>query len=114
MAYDEFLADRVRQSLAFQHIFFEEKKMMGGLTFMVKDKMCVGIHSEKLMARIDPEIYEMALMKKGCRKMEFTGREMKGFVFIDPEGIDKEKDLNYWIDLALVFNEKAKSSKKKK
>ena len=114
MAYDEFLADRVRQSLSSKHIVFEEKKMMGGLTFMVKDKMCVGIHTENLMARIDPDVYEKALTKKGCRKMDFTGREMKGFVFIDPEGIDKEKDLNYWIDLALDYNERAKSSKKKK
>jgi len=112
MAYNEFLADRIRVSLKERNIACEEKKMMGGITFMVKDKMCIGIVKDNLMARIDPEIYSTALTKKGCREMDFTGRPMKGFVFVEPEGIDMDDDLDYWIDLALEYNPKAKSSKR--
>ena len=112
MAYNEKLADKVREALNNQKTI-EEKKMMGGLTFMVNGKMCVGILKDDLMARIDPEVYETALQKTGCREMNFTGKPMKGFVFVSPEGIDSEKDLHYWIGLALDFNKKAKASKKK-
>ncbi len=85
---------------------------MGGLTFMVNGKMCVGVLKNDLMIRLDPLIYESALKKRGCREMNFTGRPMKGFVFVNPEGTSNKKDLNYWIDLALDFNAKAKASKK--
>ena len=88
--------------------------MMGGLCFMVNDKMCVGIEKDKLMARLDPDIYERALSKRGCREMDFTGRPMRGFVFVEPVGIKREKDLDYWVQLCLDFNPKARSSKKKK
>jgi hypothetical protein len=64
----------------------EEKRMMGGLTFMINGKMCVGILKEDLMARIDPEVHEDSLRRKRCREMDFTGRPMRGFVFVDPEG----------------------------
>ena len=113
MAYDEQLANRVRTALAHQKAV-EEKKMMGGLTFTVNGKMCVGVLKDDLMARIGPDVYEVALRKKGCREMNFTGRPMKGFVFIGPKGTSNKKDLDYWIDLALDFNKKAKVSKKKK
>lgn len=86
---------------------------MGGLTFMVDDKMCVGIVKENLMARIDPEFYEEAMTIDGCGPMDFTNRPMKGFVFISPEGVDMEEDLEFWVDKALEYNPKAKSSKKK-
>ncbi|MGB5287742.1 MAG: TfoX/Sxy family protein [Ignavibacteriaceae bacterium] len=112
MAYDEILANRIRQILTPKRKV-EEKKMMGGLTFMVNDKMCVGILEDNLMARIDPDIYETVLKKKGCREMDFTGRPMKGFVFIDPDGTKKKKDLDYWLRLALEYNKKAKPSKRK-
>ncbi len=113
MAYNEILAQRVREALAPQRQV-EEKKMMGGLTFMVNAKMCVGILGDDLMARIDPEVYETALTKKGCREMDFTGKPMKGFVFINPEGTKRKADLDYWIGLALAFNKKAKASKQRK
>jgi len=87
---------------------------MGGLAFMVDEKMCVGVVGENLMARIDPEAVNEALTKKGCKPMDFTGRPMKGFVFVEPEGIDLDEDLDYWIELALEFNPRAKASKKKK
>lgn len=113
MAYNKQLANRVREALVNQKIV-EEKKMMGGLTFMVNDKMCVGVLKDEIMARIDPEVYEDALQRKGCREMNFTGKPMKGFVFVSQEGTSNKKDLSYWIDLALDFNKKAKASKKRK
>ena len=113
MAYDENLANRIRELLPTQRKV-EEKKMMGGLTFMVNNKMCVGILNDDLMVRIDPQVYESVLEKRGCREMDFTGRPMRGFVFVGPEGTRIKKDLDYWIKLALAYNSKAKSSKKKK
>jgi len=113
MAYDEFLADRVRIVLKDKRVVYDEKKMMGGLTFMVDNKMCIGVVQKKLMARINPDIYEQALKKKGCREMDFTGKPMKGFVFIDPEGVDMDSDLDYWVQLSLDFNPKANSGKKR-
>jgi TfoX/Sxy family transcriptional regulator of competence genes len=113
MAYNEHLANRTRE-LFYTKKSAKEKKMMGGLTFMVNDKMCIGILNDDLMARIDPEFYEFALEKRGCREMDFTGRPMKGFVFVGPEGTKSKMDLEYWVNLALDFNKKAKSSKKKK
>jgi len=113
LAYNEFLADRIRNVFIDEKVSFKEKKMMGGLTFMVDDKMCVGVSKDDLMARIDPDKYSNALTKKGCREMDFTGRPMKGFVFIEPDGTDLNEYLEYWINLALEYNPKAKSSKKK-
>ena len=104
MAYDENLADRVRKTLHTKLIKFEEKKMMGGLTFMIRNKMCVGIVKEELMARIGKENHEKALQIPGCRPMDFTGKPMNGYVFVAPIAVDMDVDLEYWIDLALGFN----------
>ncbi|MBN1597214.1 MAG: TfoX/Sxy family protein [Bacteroidales bacterium] len=112
MAYNEFLADRIRSSLKQKRIGFEEKRMIGGLCFLVRNKMCLGIVKDNLMARIDPEIYNEALTKKGCSEMDFTGRPLKGFVFVDAIGTNMDADLNYWISLALKFNPKARSINK--
>ena len=112
MPYDEKLAGRIREELADQKKV-EEKKMMGGLTFMVNGKMCVGIMKDELMIRIDPAVYEESLERKGCHEMAFTGKPLKGFVLISPEGIGSKKDLHYWVSLALDFNKKAKAYKKK-
>lgn len=113
MAYDEFLADRVRNALQAHKAPFREMKMMGGLCFMVDEKMCVGLVKEQLMARIAPEEYQAALQREGCSEMNFTGRPLKGFVFVDATGTDTDEDLDYWIELCLEFNPRAKSSKKK-
>jgi TfoX/Sxy family transcriptional regulator of competence genes len=112
MAYDELLEDRIRRILQEKNIHYTSRKMMGGLTFMVDEKMCVGIVKNALTARIDPEKYEEALARESCREMDFTGRPMKGFVIIEPSGIDLDEDLEYWIGLALEFNPKAKKSGK--
>jgi TfoX/Sxy family transcriptional regulator of competence genes len=113
MAYDEKLADRIREFLV-ELPEVDEKQMMGGLAFMVNNKMCVGVIKGEMMARIDPEKYDEALEKQGCHPMDFTGRPMKGWVFISPEGLEKIKDMEYWVNLALEFNGKAKASTKTK
>ena len=113
MALDEALADRVRHILDAKKIRYTEKKMFGGLCFMVDDKMLMGTREGRIMARIDPDEEAKALRKKGARPMDFTGRPMKGYVFVDEIGYDLESDLEYWVSLCLKFNPKAKSSKKK-
>ncbi|NNC46527.1 MAG: TfoX/Sxy family protein [Winogradskyella sp.] len=113
MAYDEFLADRIKTTFSSKSILFIEKNMMGGLCFMVNDKMCAGVVGNNLMARIGPEIYETAISKPFCKPMDFTGRPLRGFVFVEPEGIDLDNKLDYWIQLCIDYNPKAKSSKKK-
>jgi TfoX/Sxy family transcriptional regulator of competence genes len=114
MAYDEKLADRVREIAAQSHKNIEEKKMFGGLCFMVNDKMCVGVEKERLMLRIDPEKYDEVIEKEGCSPMDFTGKPMKGFVFVDKDVLRAKKQLQYWVGLALEYNKMAKPSKKKK
>jgi TfoX/Sxy family transcriptional regulator of competence genes len=114
VAFNELLGERIANVLQKMGVSYKEKRMMGGLAFMVDDKMCVGVVKDNMMARIDPEIAQSALQKHGCKPMDFTGRPMKGFVFIEPGGTDMEDDLEYWVELALEFNPRAKSSKKKK
>ncbi|HEY4655286.1 MAG TPA: TfoX/Sxy family protein [Cyclobacteriaceae bacterium] len=113
MAYNQKLAERIRERLA-DVKKIKEREMMGGLTFMVNDKMCIGIIKDEMMCRIDPEAQEAALSRTGCRIMDFTGRPMKGYVMVDETGMKSRKDFDYWITLCLEFNKKARSSKKKK
>jgi len=112
--YDETMADRVREIIAATHKITDEKKMFGGLCFMVNDKMCVGVEQERLMLRIGPDVFEEALEKDGCQPMDFTGKVMKGYVFVDKDVLNTKKQLLYWINLALDYNKIAKASKKKK
>ncbi|MCX6351516.1 MAG: TfoX/Sxy family protein [Bacteroidetes bacterium] len=112
MAYNEGLADRIREALQYQPDI-KEKEMMGGLTFMVNDKMCVGIIKDEMMCRIDPNFHETAIEKTGCRTMDFTKRPMKGYVMVEDIGMHTDEEFDYWISLCLEFNSKAKSSKKK-
>ena len=114
MAYNEKLADRTREIIARTHKNVEEKKMFGGLCFMVNEKMCVGVEKERLMVRLDPDKYDEVMEKDGCKPMNFTGKIMKGYVFVDADVLDTKKELEYWIKFALDFNRKAKSSKKSK
>jgi hypothetical protein len=109
MAFSEYLADRVRQRLLNKgHLV--EKKMMGGLIFMVNDKMCLGVdidkksQNDRLMVRVGKLPYETLLKKDGSRPMDFTGSVMRGFLFIDPDGFDKDTDLDFWVKKALEFN----------
>lgn len=123
MNYSEFLADRVKQRLISKGLT-EVKNMMGGLVFMVNDKMCVGVDKDRetgedrLMVRVGKAPYEKLLFKKGSREMDFTGKVMRGFLFISPDGFDSESDLDFWVNKALEFNKDAVKSipkiKKKK
>lgn len=114
MPYNEKLADRVREIISVTHTITEEKKMFGGLCFMVNDKMCVGIEQDRMMIRFDPGIYEEIMEKEGCSPMDFTGRVMKGYAFVDANVLNTKKKLEYWIKLALDYNTIANVSKKKK
>ncbi len=114
MAYDEQLATQIASVLKHKGVSFEAKKMFGGMAFMVDAKMCVGVVGDELMARIGEEAYEDALEREGAKPMMFTGRAMKGFVFVEPEVLEDEQELMYWVQLCLNFNPIAKSSKKKK
>ena len=114
MAYNEKLANNVRELIAPTHKNVEEKAMFGGLCFMVNDKMCVGVEKERLMVRLNPDKYDEAMEKEGSTPMDFTGRVMKGYVFVDAAVLTTKKKLDYWVQLALEYNKIAKASKKKK
>jgi TfoX/Sxy family transcriptional regulator of competence genes len=114
MAYDTALADRITDLFTARRVSFETKAMMGGLCFMVNGKMCLGVEKARLMVRLDPEVEAKALAQPGCKPMDFTGRPMKGYVFVHPEGYSSEAHLRHWVDLALEFNPKAKASKKRR
>lgn len=113
MAYDEYLAERVSQYFNAKKLDVSTRKMMGGLCYMLNDKMCVGIVGGDLMVRVGPEAYEDTLKRKGCREMNFTGRSMKGYIYASTEAIDSESEFSYIMDLAIAFNPEAKSSKRK-
>lgn len=101
MAYYEYLADRIRQIIQSKNMTFYAKKMMGGLVFMVNEKMCCGIHIDKkygdslLMVKIGEEAYQQEIKKEVCLPMDFTGRPMKGYIYIEPNGFDMDIDLEY-------------------
>jgi TfoX/Sxy family transcriptional regulator of competence genes len=114
MAFDSNLAARVRQWFSSHGVTVEEKKMMGGLCFMVDGKMCLGVESKRLMVRLDPAMYDFALERPGCTPMDFTGRPMKGFVWVNPDAVSTERGLDEWAKLALEFNPHARSSKASK
>ncbi len=113
MAYHEKLADMTRELISLTQKNVQEKAMFGGLCFMVNDKMCVGVEKDRLMVRLDHARYDEALEMEGCRPMDFTGRVMKGFVFVDAEAVTTKKKLSYWIRLALEYNRTAPLSRKK-
>lgn len=114
MPYAEHIADRIREALM-DLPNVEEKKMFGGVCFMVDGKMCVGVIKDDMMCRLDPEWEEMALEKTGCRQMDFQKtRHMAGYVYISDEGMRSKKNFDYWINLCLAYNSKVQASKKTK
>ncbi len=114
MACNEKIATQVRELIALTHKNSEEKKMFGGLCFMVNAKMCIGVELERLMVRLDPAVYDEVMEKEGCTAMDFTGKVMKGYVFVSADAVNTKKKLAYWVKLALDYNKIAKASKKKK
>lgn len=102
MAYDETLASRIEEILV-DKPQVEQKKMFGGLAFMVRRHMCVGVNDDRLMARVGPEAYEQCLQKKHASEMTFTGKPLKGMVYVDAAGIKSDAQLRGWIDTCLAF-----------
>lgn len=102
MTYDETLAERIRQALAVRE-GLTEKKMFGGIAFMLRGNMCCGIVRDELMVRVGPERFEETLARPHARPMDFTGRPMKGMVYVGPEGIKSDADLAAWLRRGVEF-----------
>ena len=113
MAYNEVLADRIRERLADQPVI-EERKMMGGLIFMVHDKMCVAVIRDEMMCRIDPALHAGVIEREGCRTMDFTRQQLHGWILVEESAMRTIRDLDFWLGLALDFNGRAKSTKRKR
>jgi TfoX/Sxy family transcriptional regulator of competence genes len=112
MAYNEHLTNRVRESLSsLKNV--EEKRMFRGVAFMVNNKMCVTAGDDRIMCRIDPELHDKVITKKGCRTVVMRNRAYKGWVYVSEDVIKTRKLLDYWIKLALDFNKRAKASVKR-
>ena len=102
MAYDEELAERVRQALGGQDGVVE-KKMFGGLAFMLHGNMSVGVEKDRLTVRVGAERYQEALARPHARPMDFTGRPMKGFVYVPPEALQTDAALQEWVQMGVEF-----------
>ncbi len=102
MGYDEGLAARVRAAVAGRP-GITEKKMFGGLCLLSRGNMFAGIQGETLMARVGPDRHDEAVGRPHARIMDFSGRPMRGFVYVDPEGIRGDDDLAEWVALSLAF-----------
>ncbi|MDB5112790.1 MAG: TfoX family protein [Mucilaginibacter sp.] len=114
MAYNEKLADSIREILADAKVDVYEKKMFSGLSFLVNDKMCVSVAANnRVLVRLSPDDYEEAIEQNGVEPMMRNGKAMKGYVFVNDTALNTTKQLKHWVDLALAFNPLAKSSKHK-
>lgn len=102
MAYDEGLAERIREQLQ-GNLYITEKKMFGGLCFLHDGNMLCGIIKDELMLRTGPELYATLLAKPHTREMDFTGRAMKGMLIVETQGFAEDTDLKGWLDQILVF-----------
>lgn len=102
MAFDEAVAERVRKALAGAPDVVE-KRMFGGVAFMVRGNMCCGVIGDRLMLRVGPDRYEAALSRPHSRAMDFTGKPMKGLVYVEPAGFASPRDLRTWIERAMEF-----------
>lgn len=102
MAFDEGVLRRLR-ALFEGRTDVVEKKMFGGIAFMVSGHMCCGVVGNELMARVGPEQYEMALRKPYAREMDFTGRPLKGFVYVGVQGFASDEDLETWVERCEQF-----------
>lgn len=102
MAYDEGLAERIRHVLSAGSPV-DEKEMFGGLCFLTEGRMFVGIVGDDLMVRVGPAAYEEALRAPHARPMDFTGKPMKGYVFVGPAGCATDASLGAWVERALAF-----------
>jgi TfoX/Sxy family transcriptional regulator of competence genes len=113
MAYDQKQAARLRRALA-DRTDIEEKTMFGGLAFMARGRMCCGLVQERLMVRVGPNEYERLLEQPHARSMDFTGRPMRGFLYVEPAGVATAAALRTWVGRALAFAESLPPRKKPK
>lgn len=102
MAFDEGLAERLRKRLAGRSDL-TERKMFGGIAFLLHGNLCCGVIGERLMVRVGPEQYDDALRRPFAHEMDFTGRPMRGFVYVASPGYAESQQLDDWLDLALTF-----------
>jgi len=102
MSYDEGLAERVREVFE-ERRGLQERRMFGGLAFLLSGNMCVGILGDELMVRVGPEAYAEAIAAPHAREMDFTGRPMKGLVFVGSEGVDSDDELREWVARGVSF-----------
>ena len=102
MAYDEGLSQRLREVVEEQP-GIAEKKMFGGLCFMLSGNMCLGVVGDELMVRVGPDAYEACLAEPHAREMDFTGRAMKGMVYVATEGFESDEDLASWVQRGVAF-----------
>lgn len=109
MQLDEALTNRVKAALGAVRAV-KQQRMFGGITFMVRGKMCVSVGQDRIMCRIDPAIHDAAVRRRGCRAVVMNGRPYRGFVHVDAQAVKSKRDLDYWVKLALNYNGKAKSS----
>ncbi len=110
MSFDEKLAERIRTGLARHDAV--EKRMFGGLCFMVNDAMCCGVHKDDFVARVGPERHADALRKPHARPMDITGRPLRGFVFVGQEGVRTDVQLRKWLEWCTAFAASAGAAKK--
>ena len=102
MPFDEVLGDRVRP-LVSRRRGFTEKKMFGGLGFLLHENMCVGVWKEFLIVRVGPDAYDAALVRPHVSEFDITGRPMNGWVMVEPAGVRRESELLGWVELAIEF-----------
>jgi len=102
MAFDERLAERIRGSLG-RRKGLAEKKMFGGIAFLLNGNMCVGIHKSSLIVRLAPEETDAALAQPHTRRFDLTGRPMQGWILVDPEGLETDAKLSKWIQVATKY-----------
>lgn len=110
---DPYLLERLRNIMNTKKVPWYEKRMFGGVCFMVDEKMCFGTYQGGLMGRTEPAEMDELTQRPGCTPMLHGGRTMKGYIALTPEAYDSEEDLEFWIDKCLEFNPKAKASKKR-
>lgn len=102
MAFDQELSDRIESVLRRRH-GLTSRKMFGGIAFMLNGNMCCGVIRDELILRLGPEGGEEALEREFTRPFDFTGRPMRGFVVVEPEGFESPKDLKVWLQQAAKF-----------
>lgn len=112
MTRDQMLTERVREALG-RLPGVAERKMFGGICFMVKGKMCITVGHGRLMCRIDPDQHEAAVKRKGVRTVRMKGRAYRGFVHVRADAVRTKRALDYWVGLCLAFNGRAKASRRR-